>query len=105
VFLMGWYPDYLDPDDYLEPFADPAIFDPAKWEDQKMLDLVHAQQRELDPGKRAGIIKAAQSHMAEQAPYVPVFQISQFAATTDRISGVVLDPIQDFRFWLLEKRA
>jgi peptide/nickel transport system substrate-binding protein len=105
VFLMGWYPDYLDPDDYLEPFADPAIFDPAKWEDAKMLDLVHAQQRELDPDKRAGIIKAAQAYMAEQAPYVPVFQISQFAATTDRISGVVLDPIQDFRFWLLEKRA
>ncbi|MGH2667878.1 MAG: ABC transporter substrate-binding protein, partial [bacterium] len=38
VFLMGWYPDYLDPDDYLEPFADPNIFDPAKWEDPKMLD-------------------------------------------------------------------
>jgi peptide/nickel transport system substrate-binding protein len=105
VFLMGWYPDYLDPDDYLEPFADPAIFDPAKWEDGKMLDLVHAQQQELDPDQRAAIVKAAQAYMAEQAPYVPVFQISQFAATTDRISGVVLDPIQDFRFWLLEKRA
>jgi peptide/nickel transport system substrate-binding protein len=105
VFLMGWYPDYLDPDDYLEPFADPAIFDPAKWQDARMLDLVHAQQRELDPAKRVGIIKAAQAYMAEQVPYVPVFQISQFAATTDRISGVVLDPIQDFRFWLLEKRA
>lgn len=105
VFLMGWFPDYLDPDDYLEPFADPAIFDPAKWEDRKMLDLVHAQQRELDPGKRAEIIRSAQAYMAEQVPYVPVFQISQFAATTDRISGVVLDPIQDFRFWLLEKKA
>lgn len=105
VFLMGWYPDYLDPDDYLEPFADPDIFDPAKWEDPKMLDLVHAQQRELDPAKRAGIIKEAQAYMADQAPYVPVFQISQFAATTDAISGVVLDPIQIFRYWLLEKRA
>lgn len=105
VFLMGWYPDYLDPDDYLEPFADPDIFDPAKWEDPKMLDLVHDQQRELDPAKRVGIIKEAQAYMADQAPYVPVFQISQFAATTDAISGVVLDPIQIFRYWLLEKRA
>jgi peptide/nickel transport system substrate-binding protein len=105
VFLMGWYPDYLDPDDYLEPFADPDIFDPAKWEDPKMLDLVHAQQRELDPAKRTAIIKEAQAYMAEQTAYVPVFQISQFAATTDAISGVVLDPIQLFRYWLLEKRA
>src|SRR5207247_5219782 len=31
VFLMGWFPDYLDEDDYLAPFADPKIFDPAKW--------------------------------------------------------------------------
>lgn len=105
VFLMGWFPDYLDPDDYLEPFADPAIFDPAKWEDQKMLDLVHAQQRELDPARRAEIIKEAQSYMADQTPYVPVFQISQFAATSDKVSGVVLDPIQIFRYWLLEKQA
>jgi peptide/nickel transport system substrate-binding protein len=105
VFLMGWYPDYLDPDDYLEPFADPAIFDPAKWEDKKMLDLVHAQEGELDPGKRATAIKTAQSYMADQTPYVPVFQISQFAATNDKVSGVVLDPIQIFRYWLLEKKG
>ncbi|MGH8971585.1 MAG: ABC transporter substrate-binding protein [Acidimicrobiia bacterium] len=105
VFLMGWYPDYLDPDDYLEPFADPNIFDPAKWEDAKMLDLVHASQRELDPAARGGILKQAQSHMADQTPYVPVFQIPQFAATTDAVSGVVLDPIQIFRYWLLEKKA
>jgi peptide/nickel transport system substrate-binding protein len=105
VFLMGWYPDYLDPDDYLEPFADPNIFDPAKWEDQKMLDLVHNSQKELDPAPRADILKQAQSHMADQVPYVPVFQIPQFAATTDAVSGVVLDPIQIFRYWLLEKKA
>ena len=105
VFLMGWYPDYLDPDDYLEPFADPNIFDPAKWEDQQMLDLVHASQRELDPVKRADILKQAQARMADQTPYVPVFQIPQFAATTDAISGVVLDPIQIFRYWLLEKKT
>lgn len=103
VFLMGWYPDYLDPDDYLEPFADPNIFDPAKWEDQKMLDLVHASQKEQDPTARQGILKQAQAHMADQTPYVPVFQIPQFAATTDAVSGVVLDPIQIFRYWLLEK--
>lgn len=105
VFLMGWFPDYLDEDDYLAPFADPKIFDPAKWEDPRMLDLVRAQLRELESTKRAGLIKQAQAYMADQAPYVPVFQISQFAASTDQVSGIVLDPIQIFRYWLLEKRA
>ena len=103
VFLMGWYPDYLDPDDYLEPFSDPNIFDPAKWDDPKMLELVHTEQRTLDEAQRNEAIKEAQAYMADQVPYIPLFQQPQFAATTDKVSGVVLDPIQIFRFWLLEK--
>lgn len=105
IFLMGWYPDYIDEDDYLEPFADPNIFDPAKWDDAKMLDLVHKQQAELDTATRTGIIKQAQEYMADQAPYVPVFQISQFAATKDSVSGIVLDPIQLLRLWTISKTS
>ena len=105
VFLMGWYPDYLDEDDYLAPFADPKIFDPAKWNDPQMLSLVAAQAKELDATKRATTIRQAQSYMADQAPYVPLFQISQFASSTDKVSGIVLDPIQKFRYWLLEKKG
>ena len=103
VFLMGWYPDYLDEDDYLAPFADPKIFDPAKWNDPQMLSLVAQQAKILDPTQRATIIKQAQSYMADQSPYVPVFQISQFATSSSKVSGIVLDPIQIFRYWLLEK--
>jgi peptide/nickel transport system substrate-binding protein len=103
VFLMGWYPDYLDPDDYLEPFSDPNIFDPAKWNDSKMLELVHTEQRLQDEARRADAVRAAQAYMAEQVPYIPLFQAPQFAATKASVNGVVLDPIQIFRFWLLEK--
>jgi peptide/nickel transport system substrate-binding protein len=103
VFLMGWYPDYLDPDDYLEPFSDPNIFDPAKWNDSKMLELVHTEQRLQDPERRADALRQAQTYMAEQVPYIPLFQAPQFAATKASVNGVVLDPIQIFRFWLLEK--
>jgi peptide/nickel transport system substrate-binding protein len=103
VFLMGWYPDYLDADDYLEPFSDPNIFDPAKWNDSKMLELVHTEQRVQDPALRVDALREAQAYMADQVPYIPLFQQPQFAATSDKVSGVVLDPIQIFRLWLLEK--
>ncbi|MDQ1491262.1 MAG: peptide/nickel transport system substrate-binding protein [Actinomycetota bacterium] len=105
VFLMGWFPDYLDPDDYLEPFSDPNIFDPAKWNDPKMVELVHTEQRMQDPDQRAAALRSAQAYMADQVPYIPVFQAPQFAATSAKVSGVVLDPIQIFRYWLLEKRG
>jgi peptide/nickel transport system substrate-binding protein len=103
VFFMGWFPDYLDPDDYLEPFSDPNIFDPAKWNDPKMLELIRTEQKTIEPDRRADAIRQAQAYMADQVPYIPLFQAPQFAATSDKVSGVVLDPIQIFRFWLLEK--
>ncbi len=103
VFLMGWFPDYLDADDYLEPFSDLNVFDPAKWNDSKMLELVHTEQRTQDKALRADALREAQTYMADQVPYIPLFQQPQFAATSDKVSGVVLDPIQIFRFWLLEK--
>jgi len=105
VFLMGWYPDFLDPDNYLEPFSNPDSFVPAKWENTEMLDLISASQGELDPAARQATLTEAQALMADQVPDVPLFSITQFAATTDAISGVILDPIQIFRYWLLEKRA
>jgi peptide/nickel transport system substrate-binding protein len=105
VFLMGWYPDYIDEDDYLEPFADKAAFDPAKWTDPKMLDLVQREEVTLDATQRASLITQGEDYMADQVPYVPIFQIAPLAATTDRVAGVVLDPIQVFRLWLIEKRT
>ena len=105
VFFMGWFPDYLDPDDYLEPFSDPNIFDPAKWNDPKMLELIRTEQKTVEPDRRAEAIRAAQAYMADQVPYIPLFQAPQFAATSTKVSGVVLDPIQIFRFWLLEKQG
>jgi ABC-type transport system substrate-binding protein len=41
--------------------------------------------------------------MAEQVPYIPLFQAPQFAAASAKVNGIVLDPIQIFRCWLLEK--
>jgi peptide/nickel transport system substrate-binding protein len=105
VFLMGWYPDYLDADDYVEPFSNPKAFDPAKWDDPKAQDFVQKEQAENDESARNDIFKDAQDYMADQTPYVPIFQISQFAAIKDSVSGVVLDPIQILRFWLLSKKA
>ena len=68
-----------------------------------MLELIRTEQRTLEPARRAETIRQAQAYMADQVPYIPLFQAPQFAATTDKVSGVVLDPIQIFRFWLLEK--
>jgi peptide/nickel transport system substrate-binding protein len=105
VFFMGWFPDYLDPDDYLEPFSDPNIFDPAKWDDPKMLELVRTEQKTQDEAIRAQALRQAQEYMADQVPYIPLFQQPQFAAASDKVKGIVLDPIQIFRFWLLEKSS
>ena len=63
------------------------------------------EQRTQDADRRAESLRDAQAYMADQAPYIPLFQAPQVADTSDKIGGVVLDPIQIFRYWLLEKKG
>ena len=68
-----------------------------------MLTRFTAVRWQQDASQRSKLVEQAQSYMADQVPYVPIFQISQFAATVDGVTGVVLDPLQLLRFFLIEK--
>src|SRR5207247_11409469 len=96
---------HRDPAAYPEPLSNRPSSDPAKWDASKMQELIHSEQRTQDADRRAESLHDAQAYMADQAPYIPLFQAPQVAATSDKIGGVVLDPIQIFRYWLLEKKG
>ena len=82
VFLMGWFPDYLDPDDYLEPFADPNIFDPAKWDDSEdgSSSSTRSSGRRIPTGGPTPCGRPSPT-WPTRCPYIPIHQAPQFAAT------------------------
>jgi peptide/nickel transport system substrate-binding protein len=96
VFLLGWYPDYLDPDNYTWPFAHSTtsgnlgIF----YENPEMDSLLEAGRTTtpVQGAARESIYVDIQELWAEEAPTVPLLEGTLIAVTQDEVRGVFLSP-------------
>lgn len=104
VNLLGWYPDYLDSDNYLNPFAhSPAAWSGSNYNNPDMDALLDAQAGEGDEAARVALLEEIQELWVTESPFVPVGQGSLFVAYNDGISNVILDPLALFHYFLIEK--
>jgi len=104
VSLLGWYPDYLDPDNYTNVFAhSPASWSGSNYNNPDMDALLDAQAGELDEAARVKILEEIQDFWVPESPFVPLGQGKLVIAYSDEVSGVVLDPIALLHYFLLEK--
>ena len=100
--LLGWYPDYLDPDNYTNVFAhSPASWSGAYYSNPEMDALLEAQAGELDETARIAIMEEIQDFWVGESPFVPLAQGKLVIAYHDGVSGVVLDPIANLHYFLL----
>jgi len=104
VSLLGWYPDYLDPDNYTNVFAhSPAAWSGSRYNNPEMDALLDAQAGELDEAARIDLLEQIQEYWVPESPFVPLGQGKLVAAYRDGISNVVLDPLALFHYFLIEK--
>jgi len=105
VFLLGWYPDYLDPDNYTWPFAHSEAADDLGlfYSNPKMDELLEAAQTETDMDKRLELYKQIQELWTTECPTIPFTQGSLFAVTQKKVTGVTLSPYMLFPYFLLSK--
>lgn len=104
VSFYGWYPDYIDSDNYLEPFV-PGTW-AAGWPgfvDEKMSSLIAAQASEGDEAARIATLGEIQDYWVSQSPMVPFAQGSLFVAYSDGITNVILDPPALLHYYLVNK--
>lgn len=106
VYLLGWFPDYPDADDYTSPFllcktnflndhfCNPAI-------DKQ----VTKEESTVKTPVRSAALAKIQSLTAQMLPVIPIWQGGQVAAVRNGVTGVqsTLDPSYTFRFWLVGK--
>ncbi|ANQ54112.1 peptide ABC transporter substrate-binding protein [Thermosipho sp. 1063] len=106
LFLLGWYPDYLDPDDYLWPFlsVSGAKSLGSFYENQIVEDLMVAGRAATNQESREMIYKLVQNYHAAEMPYIPLWQGSADCEAHDYIKGIILEPTQIFRYYLLERK-
>jgi peptide/nickel transport system substrate-binding protein len=65
--------------------------------------LINQQRQELDPQKRDRLFTEIQELVAEDIPYIPLFQNKDYAFAQKNITGVNLNPAQIFPLWQIQK--
>ncbi|NJE77085.1 ABC transporter substrate-binding protein [Thermococcus sp. ES12] len=105
VYLLGWYPDYLDPDDYTTPFLKTGA---NKWagtgySNPTMDELLSQAQRLSDQNERTKLYEQVQDILAQDVPYIPLIQGKLFVVTQKNVKGVTIGPDMIFRYSTLYK--
>jgi peptide/nickel transport system substrate-binding protein len=100
VWLLGWYPDYIDPDNYTAAFAGTAgskglgiHFSDPEW-DKKFVE----GQTVTDMAKRTAIYEEIQRKWADEVPTAPMFQGTLYIFSKKDIDGIVISPTLQFNY-------
>jgi peptide/nickel transport system substrate-binding protein len=100
AYLLGWYPDYIDPDNYTVAFASTAgskgigiHFSDPVW-DKKFVE----GQTVTDLEKRIAIYQDIQRMWTEDVPTAPIFQGMLYVFAQNHIRGILLSPTLQFNY-------
>jgi peptide/nickel transport system substrate-binding protein len=105
MYLLGWYPDYIDPDNYTAAFAGTTgsagmgiFFSDEVW-DAKLLEA----QMVTDAAKRVALYEEIQDMWSDDVMTVPIFQGALYLFTQQNISGVMVSPTLQFNYGPIER--
>ncbi|MEL6439315.1 MAG: ABC transporter substrate-binding protein [Cyanobacteria bacterium J06621_8] len=114
--LVDWYPDFLDPDNYLQPFMSCSQGSPnvgcesgaaqsrgSFYYSDRANELIERSRQEQDPAQREAIFGELQEILSQDVPYVPLWQTKDYAFAQNDIQGVTINPSQTFPFWTIER--
>ena len=100
IYLLGWYPDYIDPDDYTAVFTrtEDSVGMGINFSDKVWDDLFAKEGASTDPKVRADAFKKLQDLWAVQAPTIPLWQGDLFVFTKKNVGGVKIGPTLIFNY-------
>ena len=114
--LQDWYPDFLDPDNFVQPFLECPKGDVATgckeggsqsqgsfYYSDRMNQLITAQGKESEPTKRQQIYTDIQNQLAQDVPLIPLWQTKDFVFARKGMTGVNIDPLQNLLYSEMKK--
>ncbi len=107
MWLLGWFPDYPDTDDYLSVFLVDGGFYANGYTNEEVNKLVTEEQGTDDQAQREEIFGQLQDIAATDVPMIPSWVGKNVGVYGADMEGVedTLDPAFIFRFWLVSKNA
>ncbi|WP_413173429.1 ABC transporter substrate-binding protein [Anabaena azotica] len=116
IALLDWYPDFLDPDNYVQPFLACEKGSEAKgceeggsqtqgsfYYSQTMNKLIDQQRKEQNPEARKKIFTEIQNKVVTDVPYIPLWQNKDYVFAQKGVSDVKLDPTQNLIYKNIKK--
>ena len=114
--LGDWYADYFDPENFVQPFltcdegnaetlceSGSSQAGGSFYYSDKANELVEKQNAEQDEGARDAVFTELQQLLAEDVPYVPLWQTKDYVFATTNVTDVAIEPNQQFLFWQIGK--
>ncbi|MFZ4666439.1 MAG: ABC transporter substrate-binding protein [Prochlorotrichaceae cyanobacterium] len=118
VFLLDWTPDFLDADNYLEPFlscekgspkngcqAGASQYQGSFYYNDRVQTLISQERQETDSSKRQADLMTIQTIVAEDVPFIPLWENQSFVFAQNSVTGIVLQPTQQINFSTLKKSS
>jgi peptide/nickel transport system substrate-binding protein len=115
IYQLGWFPDFVDGDNYLGPFISDNNFVHAHYCDQgeknrpcdteKVNQLLTTEETQAGTARTEAFKKLQENLATGTLPLLPLLSGKQVAVTGTGISGVqdTLDPTYQFRMWMFSK--
>jgi len=103
AYIMGWYPDYIDADDYIYPFVSSSgdSWLHINYASATMDALVQNARGNTTQSVRNDLYSQINDLIAADCPIIPLYQSSAYAVTNPNVQGVYLDVTQQWRNWLV----
>jgi peptide/nickel transport system substrate-binding protein len=103
AYIYGWYPDYIDPDDYIYPFVQSSggSWLHHNYASAEMDQLIAWARGNTTASARTSLYEQIQDLMVQDVPIIPLYQSGAYAVSKLNVKGIYLDITQQWRNWLL----
>jgi peptide/nickel transport system substrate-binding protein len=115
TYLLDWIPDILDADNYIKPFLEceeaeagrctkgSSQFQGSFYSNPEVNQLIASQRQEPDPNKRLQMLQKIQFILAQDVPFIPLWQNKEYAFAQKGVKGTKVEPNQQLPYWNLSK--
>lgn len=116
TFLLDWYADFFDPDNYIQPFMDcdrgsastgcqagASQYHGSFYYNERVNELIDQQRQETNPEKRKAMLIEIQEIMAEEVPFIPLWLDKDYIFAQKRITGATIEPNGQFPYYSMKK--
>ena len=118
IFLLDWSPDFLDPDNFIQPFVECTEGNPTTgciagssalqgsfYYSDRANQWIRDSRKAQAPAQRNAIFAQLQALVAEDVPFIPLWQSRDFLFAQPQIQGARLQITQKIPFAPLQKAA